>query len=228
MSTLIRFGFMIAGFQFELSCFHAHAGSPKKCLIDGGRGQKSTFSNLTTALYKNKCISEAPQSTSSRGKTWKDRIYRQIKLDSIVNTHPDKDHCGGINALLGTGSKEIKSGEKFTVCCPIITTSAASLYKQVPKGKNEHTNGVEYSSAESDSPNLWFQKNAPGRMHSGVKDLSQRSTVEVGKSSSFQKDIDCNATSILTTVEIPGSTYNYDVVLTGDSYGMIILDIHSD
>ncbi len=175
-------------------------------------------------MDENNCISEAPKSTSLGGKTWKDRTYRQITLDSIVNTHPDADHHGGINALLGTGSKEIKSGEKFTVCCPIITTSAASLYKQVPKGKNEHTNGVEYSSAESDSPNLWFQKNAPGRKHSGVKDLSQRSTVEVGKSSSFQKDIDCNATSILTTVQIPGSTYNYDVVLTGDSYGMNILD----
>ncbi|XP_064385751.1 uncharacterized protein LOC135334483 isoform X2 [Halichondria panicea] len=200
-------------------------GSPKKWLIDGGRGQKSTFSNLTTALDENDCISKAPISPSSRGKlTWKDRTYRQITLDSIVNTHPDVDHHGGINALLGTGSKQIKSGEQFTACCPIITTSATSLYVEVPDEKNEYKNGVEYSGAESDSPKFWFQTNALGRKHLGLEDLPRRSTVEVCKRPSFRKNIDWNATSILTTVRIPGSTYKYDVVLTGDSYGGIILD----
>ncbi len=165
-----------------------------------------------------------PESTSSGGKTWKDRSYRQIRLDSIVNTHPDADHHGGINALLGTGSKEIKSGEKFTVCCPVITTSAASLYVEVPKGKNGHRNGEDYSSAESDCPHFWFQKTALGRRHTGLEDLPQRSTVTIGKSPTFKEDF--NATSILTTVKLPKrhNDYDYDVVLTGDSYGGIILD----
>ena len=215
------------------------AVSFKRYLIDGGRGQKEAktlnkdgtlnkdvkvipFNNLITALDKNNCISEAPESTSSKGKTWKDRTYRQIQLDSIVNTHPDADHCGGINALLGTGSKEIKLGKKFTVCCPIITTSAASLYVEVPKGKNGHRNGPEYSSAESDSPHFRFQQNAPRRRHTGLEDLHHRSTVTICKSPTFQEDF--NATSILTTVKLPESNYDYDVVLTGDSYGGIILD----
>ena len=220
----LRFYFIwIVGIQFLVF----HAGSSKKCLIDGGRGQKLTknketpLSNLTTALANNNCI-EKPPSISSGEKAWRDRTYRQITLDSIVNTHPDADHHGGINALLGTGSKEIKSGEKFTVCCPIITTSATSLYVEVPDEKNEHKNGAKYSSAESDCLQFWFQQNAPGQIHTRLENLPQKSTVEIHKNPSFQGDN--NATSIVTTVKLPESKYDYDVVLTGDSYGGIILD----
>ncbi len=112
-------------------------------------------------------------------------------------------------------------GEKFTVCCPIITTSAASLYKQVPKRENKHTDGADYISG-SDCFKFRFQENAPGRKHTGLEDLRERSTVEICKMPTFKNDF--NATSILTTVKIPGSRYDYDVVLTGDSYGGIILN----
>ncbi len=94
---------------------------------------------------------------------------------------------------------------------------------EVPKGKNGHRNGEDYSSAESDCPHFWFQQNALGRRHTGLEDLHQRSTVTICKSPTFQEDF--NATSILTTVKLPGANnYDYDVVLTGDSYGGIILD----
>ena len=93
---------------------------------------------------------------------------------------------------------------------------------EVHKGENGHRNGPEYSSAESDCPHFWFQQIALGQIHTGLNDLPQRSTVEIWKNPSFQGD--CNATSILTTVKLPESYYDYDVVLTGDSYGGIILD----
>ncbi|XP_064385774.1 uncharacterized protein LOC135334495 isoform X2 [Halichondria panicea] len=182
-------------------------GSSKKWLIDGGRGQKSTFSNLITALDENDCISISTDGT-----------YQQIKLESIVNTHPDADHYGGINALLGTGNEEIrKLGEKFTVCCPIITTKAASLYVTDEIPGNETTYEWYHDHDAGDCPHFWFPKER-GLV---LENLHQQSTVEIKKNDDKR---DCNETSVLTTVQIPGSTYDYDVVLTGDSNGEIILD----
>ena len=85
----------------------------------------------------------------------------------------------------------------------------------------------KYSGAESDSPKFWFQPDAPGKKHYyEFKHLPQLPTVKVCKSSSFLKieDFDWNASSILTTVKIPKSKYYYDVVLTGDSNGDVILN----
>ena len=173
-------------------------------------GVVTPFNNLITALDEKSCISKK-----------KKHNRRRIRLAAIVNTHPDADHCGGINALLGTGSEEIKLGERFTVCCPIITTKAATLYYDDQVSKCVlYTK--KYSGAESDSPKFWFQPEAPGEKHY-YEHPPQLSTVEVCKSSSFLKK-DWNASSILTTVKIPKSKYYYDVVLTGDSNGDVILN----
>ncbi len=191
------------------------AASFKRYLIDGGPGHQNAkaqtgvvtpFNNLITALDEKSCISKI---------RWIDQPNRRrIKLDSIVNTHPDKDHCGGINALLG--SKEIKSGEKFTVCCPIITTDAAHLII-IPNNENTQ----QYDDA-GDCPHFWFQNNAQGLV---LENLHEH-TVEIKKIKK-PKGFDFNKTSILTTVKIPKNkydNYDYDVVLTGDSNGDTILD----
>ncbi len=175
-------------------------GTFKRCLIDGGQGQKST------ALKQNHCIIES--TTLNPPVIRNDTITNHLELDLIVITHPDKDHCGGINRLLKPDVKD----EKLTVCCPIITTLAARLSKH---------EGENYESKEGDCPHFWFPV-APGRKHT----LPEKSIVQICHNEKFekkQKNFDCNATSILTTVQIPGSTYDYDVVLTGDSYGGIIL-----
>ena len=177
---------------------------------------------MKTALKLNHCIVESTPLNHQD----------QIKLDLIVNTHPDNDHCGGINELF--------LDEKLTVCCPIITTLAARLQKQP---NDEYEEGEEYDSAEGDCPRFWFPI-APGQKHT-LGHLPKESTVQIVVNKKYienkesnatttvqnkenkkskNKKIDCNATSILTTVQIPGSKYDYDVVLTGDSYGGIILD----
>ncbi len=161
------------------------------------------FNNLITALDKNKCISVIRR---------EDRPYRQIRLEAIVNTHPDADHYGGINALLGS--------KKISVYCPIITTSAARLYViEEVKRNNCKRYKRKIENTERDCPHFWFQKEAPGRVFTGLKDVPQPSHVEIGKNLK-----DCNETSILTTVRLSRSTYKYDVVLTGDSNDRIILD----
>ncbi len=212
MSTVLFFKFSEALFFI--------AASFKRYLIDGGRGQKEAntlntgetsvtkvtpFNNLITALDENNCISVIRR-----------ELYRQIRLEAIVNTHPDADHYGGINALLGTGSKKIRSGEKFTVYCPIITTPAASLFVTE---EVERDNYRWIENAEWYCPHFWFQTEAPGLVYTGLEDDSQPSHVEIGKEIE-----DCNETSILTTVRLSRSTYKYDVVLTGDSNDRIILD----
>ncbi len=70
-----------------------------------------------------------------------------------------------------------------------------------------------------DCPHFWFQDDAQGLV---LENLHQQSTVEIKKNA--DKTGGCNETSILTTVKIPESKYDYDVVLTGDSYDGIILD----
>ncbi len=111
----------------------------------------------------------------------------QIRLDSIVITHPDADHYGGINALLGSllGSKEIKSGEKFTVFCPIITTSAARVFvtEEVTEEveRNNYRLYKRKENAECYCPHFWFQKEAPGLVYTGLEDVPQPSHVEIGK-----------------------------------------------
>ena len=148
------------------------------------------------ALKCNECI----HSKSSVEKTSKDCI----ELDLIVNTHPDADHCGGINALLdGT----------YNFCCPIITTKDAKVQVS-PKDQSIEKDCD--TSAEGDCLRFWFQQ--PGKIY---KDL-EGSTVTISKK---DKKKDCNEESILTTVKLPESKiYNYDVVLTGDSYAMTILE----
>ncbi len=195
------------------------AASFKRYLIDGGPGHQNAkaqtgvvtpFNNLIKALDEKSCISKI---------TWEDQPNRRwIKLDSIVNTHPDADHYGGINALLGTGSKEIKSGKKFTVYCPIITTDAADLYVTDEIRDNESTYQCIGDDDAGDCPHFWFQDDAQGLV---LENLHQQSTVEIIKNDLWKGDY--NESSILTTVKIPNSEYDYDVVLTGDSNDAIIL-----
>ena len=122
----------------------------------------------------------------------------------IVNTHPDADHCGGINELLdGT----------FNFCCPIITTKDAKVQVS-PKDQSIEKDCD--TRAEGDCLRFWFQQ--PGKIYEDLKG----STVKISKK---DKTKDCNEESILTTVKLPESKiYNYDVVLTGDSYAVTILE----
>ncbi len=160
------------------------------------------FNNLITALNEKSCI------------RWDQPNQQRIELDSIVNTHPDDDHCGGINALLG--SKKIKSVKKFTFSCPIITTNAARLRAYIPVNERTYRYGP-YRKA-GDCPRFWFP-NARGLV---IENLHQQSTVQITKDDLWKGYY--NETSILTTVKIPKSKYDYDVVLTGDSSSKIILD----
>ncbi len=175
-------------------------GKSKKYLIDGGNGQKIQFKSLKAALKQNHCIVESTTLNPPGIKNDKIKIHHDLNL--IVNTHPHKDHCGGINKLL-----------EDRVCCLIITTSAASLHKQ---GGMVTEN---YECKKGDCPYFWFP-NADGQKHT-FENLPEKSTVRICQSKG--KKFDYNATSILTTVKLPESKYDYDVVLTGDSYGGIIL-----
>ncbi len=195
--------------------------------------------NLIDTLEKNKCL-ESPRSTGGNKK--KDNPWKNIKLDYIVVTHPDQDHYGGINALLKNGFEDIKKNDKcrYTVCCPIISTTVTqlSVVKKSPKNKRKNKkknkrknkkkskgkklSGNEYSSKIRRPLQFWFQEGSPGKKHKIVDYVKQDTTVCIGKSQTHKK-FDSNATSILTTVQLPvSSELDYDVVLTGDSNSNLI------
>ncbi len=204
-------------------------------LIDGGRGQykeektgTKPYHNLTATLKAKGCIKPPPPKCSKPQKEtlWKDRTYSQIKLDSIVVTHPDEDHFGGIDALLGSGTKDIKKKhpEQYTVCSPIISTSVVPLLVNPPKIRAETRQGDDYQrSTENDCLKFWFQGDSPGKKHTYLESLSAFTTVEISTAEKKKMTkLECNKTSILTTVKLPSSKFHYDVVLTGDSYCTII------
>ncbi len=206
-------------------------GLIQKYLIDGGQGhyeEKRTktkpYHNLTATLEAKGCITSPPPSSKPESeKLWKDRTYSQIKLDSIVVTHPDKDHYGGIDALLGSGTKMIKKKhpKRYTVCSPIISTSVVPLLVNPPKSRAATRQGDNYQhSTKNDCLKFWFQGDSPGKKHTYLESLSSRTTVKI--STAEKKKCESNATSVLTTVKLPSSEFDYDVVLTGDSYCTII------
>ena len=158
-----------------------------------------------------------PSGRTEAGNTLEDRICPQVKMDSIIITHPDQDHCGGINQLL----------EEFTIMAPIITTLASCL-KVGPSGGPKVTEIGEVFSSGEKVRQHWFPltgEGENGRRHSNIKTLPNGSIVNIAKNDTFKniENFDFNATSILTTVSLPGSRrYDYDVVMTGDSYGDFI------
>ncbi len=152
-----------------------------------------------------------PSGRTEAGNTLKDRTCEQVTLDSIIITHPDEDHCGGINQLL----------KEFTIMCPITTTLASCL--KVGDLQDAQL-GTVFLSGERDQVRHWFPltgEGENGRRHSNIKTLPNGSIVNIAKNDTL--DINFNATSILTTVRLRGrSKYDYDVVLTGDSCGYVI------
>ena len=127
--------------------------------------------------------------------------------------------------------------------CPITTTLASCLKVGHSGGPKKNMQlGEVFSSSEGCRVRHWFPLTG-GRRHTNIKTLSMGSTIEIDKNKKKRfklnkksskkisskkkrkaKRLNFNATSILTTVSLQPSTceYDYDVVLTGDSYGTII------
>ena len=162
-------------------------------------------------------------------------------MDSIIITHPDTDHYGGINKLL----------QEFTIMCPITTTLASCLRVNHTSCKTvnhasclkvnhascvkvNHTRSIEgqafFSQDEKNPVRHWFPpanvgvdgiRHAYGRRHTNVRTLAMASysTIKIAVNPYLElSGPETNASSILTTVKM-GRKYKYDVVLTGDSNG---------
>ncbi len=139
-----------------------------------------------------------------------------VQLDSIIITHPNNDHYGGINRLL----------EDCTVKSPIITTLASCLSVQT-EGTIESKKGELFVSNETAQIRHWFPftgEGKNGRKHTYIETLP-KGLSEIGQNKELKFDAkQLNATSILTTVKLPNSKYDYDVIMTGDSYCNMIRD----
>ena len=186
-------------------------------MIDGGRGQRSQnspyYKHLKEALKDHHCI-EKPATSRVAGSTLVDRSYSHIKLDSITITHPDQDHYEGINRLM----------EEFTVTCPIVTTTATYIYTEHTRpGVTSHRSGETFRPCPTNLTQHWFPVTNGGKQHGYIKTLPKGTRVKITKNPSYKGDI--NKSSVLTTVSLPGSEYDYDVILTGDSYGYTIQTI---
>ncbi len=130
--------------------------------------------------------------------------------------------------------------EDFTIMCPITTTPASCL----KVGNSKIGESEVFLSGERDQVRHWFSltgEGKNGRRYTNIKTLPKGLTVEVArnykveetkkqlnkkqhKAKQAKQAKQFNATSILTTVKLQQSTckYDYDVVLTGDSYCTII------
>ena len=177
-------------------------------------------------------------------------------MGSIIVTHPDRDHYGGINRLL----------QDFTITAPITTTLASCLevngsdtqlgevflldkrhqirhyFPLTGEGENgrRHTNIETLSSKGSTvevakNEEITFEKKlkkkkCKAKKHKAKKQKAKKRKAKKRKAKKRKakkrkaKRLNFNATSILTTVSLQLSTcqYDYDVVLTGDSYCTII------
>ena len=195
---------------------HFHSGKRETHLIDGGRGQRTRnthfYKHLKDTLKIKGCIEKA--SGTGGGETLEDRRCDRVITDSIIITHPNEDHYGGINRLI----------EDFTVTCPITTTIATCMYTEhTDPGVRGHRAGESFRTCGIDLVRYHFpgqQQTEQGRQHTYIKTLPKRTSVTITKNPDFIGDL--NKSSILTTVSLPGSKYDYDVVLTGDSYSYII------
>ena len=193
-------------------------GQSEKHLTDGGQGQRTQntqyYQNLKDTLRARGCLVQ--KNRTEIGNTLEDRICEQVTMDSIVITHPNLDHYGGINRLL----------QDFTITAPITTTLASCLKVGHSGGPKDTKIGEVFLSGERDQIRHWFPltgEGENGRRHTNIKTLPKGSTVEVARNEDLTFDAkQLNATSILTTVRIPGSKYDFDVVLSGDSYGYVI------
>ena len=192
------------------------SGKRETHLIDGGRGQKTQnkqfYKHLKETLRAEGCMEKAAGMGTAG--TLEDRRCDRVVSDSIIITHPDKDHCGGINRLL----------QDFTIVCPITTTIATCVYTEhTNPGVKRHRKGEIFRTCATDLVQHRFpvpQDDKQGRRHTYIKSLPIRSTAEITKNPGFTGDL--NQSSIITMVNLPGTKYDYDAVLTGDSHGNII------
>ncbi len=120
-------------------------------------------------------------------------------MDSIIITHPNLDHYGGIKRLL----------QDFTITAPITTTLASCLKVGYSGGPRDTQLGEVFLSGERDQVRHWFPltgEGENGRRHTNIKTLPIGSSIEIdtNKEEGF-KPKQLNKTSILTTVRIPES-----------------------